>query len=152
MLAPCRRTGGRRNSPGKRCGHLRGGDGGCQAINMLPARKFGGAHQEGGCNFLGGRAEPAVHGYGTSAAQGSGYLANPPTFTSCGLATTRDTSCGTAGSCSSSCIPFDTNGYSCSHLASYGNSCSLIAAPSPNSSCSYPATPICQCGQSATHG
>ena len=60
MLALGGRTGSGGGLPGKKCNHLRGGDRGCCAINMQPARRLRDTHWSGDCASLGGWAKPAV--------------------------------------------------------------------------------------------
>ena len=46
---------------------IRGGDGGCWAINIWPGGRSGGAHRSNSPTFLGSWAKLAVHSCGTSA-------------------------------------------------------------------------------------
>ena len=146
----------------KKCSHLGVGDGGCRAVNTWLAGRCGGAWQAGYYDSLGSWAEPAVCSYSGSATQDGGYLATPPTFASCSLATICDVYRSLAAACGFCCrsaatwncssILFKAYGHSCGLVANFGNSCSFLATPSPNSSCGYPAIPSCPCGQSATCG
>ena len=68
--------------PRKGSSYLGVSDGGCQAINMQPARRLGGTRQTGDFASLGSWAEPAVCGWVSLAAHGDGYLATSPTFAS----------------------------------------------------------------------
>ena len=78
MLALGRRSGGGRGTLMEGCDHLLGGNGGCQAINMWPARRLGGTHQAGSCAFLGDWAKPAICDCSSLATHGGSYLAAPP--------------------------------------------------------------------------
>ena len=106
--------------------YLGGGNGGCCPINVGPAIGLRGTCRTGGGALPGGWAEPAVHGCGGSATGGSGYLATPLTFASCGSAAAH----------AYSAILFDACGCSCSHLACLGHSHSFLATC--GCPCSYP--------------
>ena len=105
------------------CCHPRGGDGRSWPVNAGAARGLGGA-------LLGGWAEPAILSCSSSATHSGGYLATPPTFTSCGLRA--------AHSCPN--IPFNACGhllaglgYFCSFLATCGCPCGHLT---PSQACS----------------
>ena len=135
------------------------------------ARRLGGTCHSGCHASLASWVEPAIHGCGSSAACGGGYLATPPSLASCSSATTNGIpygstaaygsydiaatcacSCSSEDACSCTIIPFDACGCFYGHLASLGCFCGFLATPSPNSSCSYQATHSCPCGKLANCG
>ena len=126
---------------------------------MQPFEGFRGTFQTGSCTSLGSWAKLAVHGCGSSATHGGGYLATPITFAYSSSEATHNISCSLAAACGFSCSSEATVaysciacGHSCGLQASSRCSCSFLAAPSPNSSCGYPAAPSYLCNQSATRG
>ena len=145
------RSGSGGSSPGKRCGHLGGGSGGCQPANAWPAGRFGAMRQAGtsqgaglhqsGCPQLWQFSRPwwwLSHPTHLCLRQ----LSNP-----CDLSAAQQppvaSPAGSTATCTCFCVAC---GRSCGLLARPGRSCGVQAAPCLNSCCSFLAALNCLCG------